>query len=114
MEELKELFNKANSWFVGLYMESFLKDFDKFSYENYKENLVNSLKSTEPYLLDTPTDEIKQMVESLYKIIYSKKVLEALNMVILFESDEEPNCYAYEEAKYLTTLIKKGSVKLPY
>ena len=35
-------------------------------------------------------------------------------MVILFESDEEPNCYAYEEAKYLRSLIEKGRIKLPY
>ena len=79
-----------------------------------KDDLAEELKSSDPYLLDCPIDEIKEKIESLYKIICSKNVSEALNMVILFESDEEPNCYAYEEAKYLTTLIKKGSIKLPY
>ncbi len=113
-EELKHHFDNANSWFVGFYMESFLKSFDKLSDEEFKLELVSDLKSNEPYLAYNSTDEIKEKVESLYKIICAKKVLEALNMVILFESDEEPNCYAYEEAKYLKALIKKGSIKLPY
>ena len=113
-EELKEHFDKANSWFVGLYMESFLNNFENLSDQKYKDDLAEELKSSDPYLLDCPIDEIKEKIESLYKIICSKNVSEALNMVILFESDEEPNCYAYEEAKYLTSLIKKGSVKLPY
>lgn len=113
-EELKECFERANSWFVGLYMESFLKRFENLSDEKYKNTLAEDLKSSDPYLADTSIDEIKEKIESLYKIICSKNVLEALNMVILFESDEEPNCYAYDEAKYLTSLIKKERVNLPY
>lgn len=113
-EELKQHFEIANSWFVGLYMESFLKNFENFSNEEFKSELINELKSSEPYLSENSVEDIKQKIDSLYKIISGKKVLEALNMVILFESDEEPNCYAYEEAKYLTSLIKKGSIKLPY
>lgn len=113
-EQLKQHFEIANSWFVGLYMESFLKNFENLSNENFKAELINDLKSSEPYLSENSIDEIKQKIDSLFSIISGKKVLEALNMVILFESDEEPNCYAYEEAKYLTSLIKKGSVKLPY
>ncbi|MDO5009432.1 MAG: hypothetical protein Q4E31_01290 [Intestinibacter bartlettii] len=113
-EQLKEHFNNANSWFVGLYMESFLNNFDKLSNEDFKLEFASDLKSSEPYLINNSIDEIKEMVNSLYKIISAKKVLEALNMVILFESDEEPNCYAYEEAKYLRELIKKGRIKLPY
>lgn len=113
-DELKEYFNSANSWFVGLYMESFLKNFENLSNEEFQNELINDLKSSEPYLAENSIEQIKEKVDSLYKIICSKKVLEALNMVILFESDEEPNCYAYEEAKYLRSLIEKGRIKLPY
>ena len=113
-DELKQYFDSANSWFVGLYMESLLKNLENLSNEDFLNELINDLKSSEPYLAESSLEEIKEKVDSLYKIICSKKVLEALNMVILFESDEEPNCYAYEEAKYLTSLIKKGSIKLPY
>ncbi len=113
-EELKKHFEIANSWFIGLYMESFLKDFENLSSEDFKNNLAEELKSNEPFMSEFTICEIKEKIESLYKIICSKKVLEALNMVILFESDDAPNCYAYEEAKSLTYLIKKGNVKLPY
>ena len=113
-EELKKHFEIANSWFIGLYMESFLSNFEKLSDEIFKNNLAEELKSSEPYLSEFTIPEIKEKIESFYKIICGKKVLEALNMVIFFESDEEPNCYAYDEAKYLTSLIKKGKLKLPY
>lgn len=113
-EQLKQHFENAKSWFVGLYMESFLQNFENLSDENFKSNLANNLKVEEPYFKDNSFDEIKSKVDSLFQIISAKKVLEALNMVILFESDEEPNCYAYEEAKYLISLIKNGRIKLPY
>ena len=34
-DELKQYFDSANSWFVGLYMESFLKNLENLSNEDF-------------------------------------------------------------------------------
>ena len=57
--------------------------------------------------------DIYNRVESLLRIIKGNRVIDALKMVIEYDTDTIYDIYAQQEAIYLLSLINKGKILLP-
>lgn len=112
-DELIEFFENASPWFVGLYMETFLNNFSFLSNRQAKNEFASDIHKYDPILIDENILDIYNRVESLLKIIKGNRVLDALKMVIDYNTDTIYDIYAREEAIYLLSLIKKGKIILP-
>lgn len=111
--ELIEVFQSASPWFVGLYMETFLNNFSLLSNRQGKNEFAYDIHKSDPILIDENIIDIYNRVESLLKIIKSNRVLDALKMVVDYDTDTIYDMYAREEAIYLLSLIDKGKIILP-
>lgn len=111
--ELIEVFQSASPWFVGLYMETFLNNFSLLSNKQSKNEFAYDIHKSDPILIDENIIDIYNRVESLLKIIKSNRVLDALKMVVDYDTDTIYDMYAREEAIYLLSLIDKGKIILP-
>lgn len=112
-DELVESFESASPWFVGLYMETFLNNLSFLSNRQAKNEFTSDIHRYDPILIDENILDIYNRVESLLKIIKGDRVLDALKMVLDYDTDTIYDIYAREEAIYLLTLIKNGKVTLP-
>ncbi len=112
-DELVESFESASPWFVGLYMETFLNNLSFLSNRQAKNEFTSDIHRYDPILIDENILDIYNRVESLLKIIKGGRVLDALKMVLDYDTDTIYDIYAREEAIYLLTLIKNGKVTLP-
>lgn len=112
-DELVENFESASPWFVGLYMETFLNNLTSLSNRQTKNEFTSDIHRYDPILIDENILDIYNRVESLLKIIKGNRVLDALKMVITYDTDTIYDIYAREEAIYLLTLIKNGKITLP-
>lgn len=112
-DELVENFESASSWFVGLYMETFLNNLSFLSNRQAKNEFTYDIHRYDPILIDENILDIYNRVESLLKIIKGNRVLDALKMVVDYDTDTIYDIYAREEAIYLLTLIKNGKITLP-
>ena len=112
-DELVESFESASPWFVGLYMETFLNNLIFLSNRQAKNEFTSDIHRYDPILIDENILDIYNRVESLLKIIKGGRVLDALKMVLDYDTDTIYDIYAREEAIYLLTLIKNGKVTLP-
>ena len=112
-DELVENFESASPWFVGLYMETFLNNLSFLSNRQAKNEFTSDIHRYDPILIDENILDIYNRVESLLKIIKGGRVLDALKMVLDYDTDTIYDIYAREEAIYLLTLIKNGKVTLP-
>ena len=111
--ELIEVFQSASPWFVGLYMETFLNNFSLLSNRQGKNEFAYDIHKSDPILIDENIIDIYNRVESLLKIIKSNRVLDALKMVVDYDTNTIYDIYAREEAIYLLSLIDKGKIILP-
>lgn len=111
--ELIEVFQSASPWFVGLYMETFLNNLSLLSNRQGKNEFAYDIHKSDPILIDENIIDIYNRVESLLKIIKSNRVLDALKMVVDYDTDTIYDMYAREEAIYLLSLIDKGKIILP-
>ena len=66
-----------------------------------------------PILIDENLLDIYNRVESLLRIIKGNRVIDALKMVIEYDTDTIYDIYAQQEAIYLLSLINKGKILLP-
>lgn len=112
-DELVESFESASPWFVGLYMETFLNNLSFLSNRQAKNQFTSDIHRYDPILIDENILDIYNRVESLLKIIKGDRVLDALKMVLDYDTDTIYDIYAREEAIYLLTLIKNGKITLP-
>ena len=112
-DELVENFEGASPWFVGLYMETFLNNLSFLSNRQAKNEFTYDIHRYDPILIDENILDIYNRVESLLKIIKGNRVLDALKMVVDYDTDTIYDIYAHEEAIYLLTLIKNGKITLP-
>lgn len=112
-DELVENFESASPWFVGLYMETFLNNLSFLSNRQTKNEFTTDIHRYDPILIDENILDIYIRVESLLKIIRGNRVLDALKMVLDYDTDTIYDIYAREEAIYLLTLIKNGKITLP-
>lgn len=112
-DELVESFESANPWFVGLYMETFLNNLSFLSNQQAKNEFTSDIHRYDPILIDENILDIYNRVESLLKIIKGDRVLDALKMVLDYDTDTIYDIYAREEAIYLLALIKNGKITLP-
>ncbi len=112
-DELVENFESASPWFVGLYMETFLNSLGSLSDKNSKNNFTHDILRYDPILIDENSLDIYNRVESLLRIIRGGRTLDALNMVLDYDTDTIYDIYAREEALYLLALIKKGKLTFP-
>lgn len=112
-DELVESFESASPWFVGLYMETFLNNLSFLSNRQAKNEFTSDIHRYDPILIDENILDIYNRVESLLKIIKGNRVLDALKMVVDYDTDTIYDIYAREEAIYLLTLIKNGKITLP-
>ena len=112
-DELVESFESANPWFVGLYMETFLNNLSFLSNQQAKNEFTSDIHRYDPILIDENILDIYNRVESLLKIIKGDRVLDALKMVLDYDTDSIYDIYAREEAIYLLALIKNGKITLP-
>ena len=112
-DELVENFESASPWFVGLYMETFLNNLSFLSNRQAKNEFTSDIHRYDPILIDENILDIYNRVESLLKIIKGGRVLDALKMVLDYDTDTIYDIYAREEAIYLLTLIKNGKITLP-
>ncbi len=112
-DELIENFKSASPWFIGLYMETFLNNITSISNRQLKSEFTHNIHRYDPILIDENLLEIYNRVESLIKIIKGNRVIDALNMVIEYDTNTIYDIYAREEAIYLLSLIKKGKLLLP-
>ena len=112
-DELIKNFESASSWFVGLYMETFLNNFNSLTNEKSKSEFTSEIHRYDPILIDENMLDIYIRVESLLKIIRGNRVLDALKMVINYDICNIYDIYAHDEAIYLLNLIKNGKFTLP-
>ena len=112
-DELVESFESASPWFVGLYMETFLNNLSFLSNQQAKNEFTSDIHRYDPILIDENILDIYNRVESLLKIIKGDRILDALKMVLDYDTDTIYDIYAREEAIYLLTLIKNGKITLP-
>lgn len=112
-DELVENFQSASPWFVGLYMETFLNNLSFLSNRQTKNEFTADIHRYDPILIDENILDIYIRVESLLNIIKGNRVLDALKMVLDYETDTIYDIYAREEAIYLLALIKNGKITLP-
>lgn len=112
-DELIENFESASPWFVGLYMETFLNNLSFLSNRQSKNEFTYDIHRYDPILADENILDIYNRVESLLKIIKGNRVLDALKMVVDYNTDTIYDIYAREEAIYLLSLIKNGKMSLP-
>lgn len=112
-DELVESFESASPWFVGLYMETFLNNLSFLSNRQAKNEFTSDIHRYDPILIDENILDIYNRVESLLKIIKGDRVLDALKMVLDYDTDTIYDIYAREEAIYLLALIKNGKITLP-
>ena len=112
-DELVENFESASPWFVGLYMETFLNNLNFLSNRQTKNEFTSDIHRYDPILIDENILDIYNRVESLLKIIKGDRVLDALKMVLDYDTDTIYDIYAREEAIYLLYLIKNGKITLP-
>ncbi len=112
-DELVENFESASPWFVGLYMETFLNNLNFLSNRQTKNEFTSDIHRYDPILIDENILDIYNRVESLLKIIKGDRVLDALKMVLDYDTDTIYDIYAREEAVYLLYLIKNGKITLP-
>ena len=112
-DELIESFESASPWFVGLYMETFLNNLSSLSNRQAKNEFTYDIHKYDPILIDENILDIYNRVESLLKIIKSNRVLDALKMVLDYDTDTIYDIYARQEAIYLLSLINNGKVTLP-
>lgn len=112
-DELVENFESASPWFVGLYMETFLNNLSFLSNRQTKNEFTTDIHRYDPILIDENILDIYIRVESLLKIIRGNRVLDALKMVLDYDTDTIYDIYAREEAIYLLALIKNGKITLP-
>ena len=111
--ELIEVFQSASPWFVGLYMETFLNNFSLLSNRQGKNEFAYDIHKSDPILINENIIDIYNRVESLLKIIKGNRVLDALKMVVDYDTNTIYDIYAREEAIYLLSLINKGKIILP-
>lgn len=112
-DELVENFQSASPWFVGLYMETFLNNLSFLSNRQTKNEFTADIHKYDPILIDENILDIYIRVESLLNIIKGNRVLDALKMVLDYDTDTIYDIYAREEAIYLLALIKNGKITLP-
>lgn len=112
-DELVESFESASPWFVGLYMETFLNNLSFLSNQQAKNEFTSDIHRYDPILIDENILDIYNRVESLLKIIKGDRILDALKMVLDYDTDTIYDIYAREEAIYLLALIKNGKITLP-
>ena len=112
-DELVESLESASPWFVGLYMETFLNNLNFLSNRQSKNEFTYDIHRYDPILIDENLLDVYNRVESLLKIIKGNRVLDALKMVVDYDTDTIYDIYAREEAIYLLALIKKGTIILP-
>lgn len=112
-DELVESFESASPWFVGLYMETFLDNLSFLSNQQAKNEFTSDIHRYDPILIDENILDIYNRVESLLKIIKGNRALDALKMVLDYDTDTIYDIYAREEAIYLLALIKNGKITLP-
>ena len=112
-DELVEILESASPWFVGLYMETFLNNLNFLSNRQSKNEFTYDIHRYDPILIDENLLDVYNRVESLLKIIKGNRVLDALKMVVEYDTDTIYDIYAREEAIYLLALIKKGTIILP-
>ncbi len=112
-DELVENFQSASPWFVGLYMETFLNNLSFLSNRQTKNEFTADIHRYDPILIDENILDIYIRVESLLNIIKGNRVLDALKMVLDYDTDTIYDIYAREEAIYLSALIKNGKITLP-
>lgn len=112
-DELVENFESASPWFVGLYMETFLNNLSSLSNRQTKNEFTTDIHRYDPILIDENILDIYNRVESLLRIIKGNRVLDALKMVLDYDTDTIYDIYAREEAIYLLSLIKNGKISLP-
>ena len=112
-DELVENFESASPWFVGLYMETFLNNLNSLSNRQYKNEFTYDIRKYDPILVDENILDIYDRVESLLKIIKGNRVLDALKMVLDYDTNNIYDIYARQEAIYLLSLIKSRKIKLP-
>ena len=112
-DELIENFKSASPWFVGLYMETFLNNLSFLSNRQSKNEFTYDIHRYDPILIDESILDIYNRVESLLKIIKGNRVLDALKMVLEYDTDTIYDIYARQEAIYLLSLIKKNKISLP-
>lgn len=112
-DELVENFQSASPWFVGLYMETFLNNLSFLSNRQTKNEFTADIHRYDPILIDENILDIYIRVESLLNIIKGNRVLDALKMVLDYDTDTIYDIYAREEAIYLLSLIKNGKITLP-
>lgn len=112
-DELIENFESASHWFVGLYMETFLNNLNFLSSRQAKSEFTYDIHRYDPILIDENILDIYNRVDSLLKIIKGNRVLDALKMVVDYDTDTIYDIYAREESIYLLSLIKNGKVILP-
>lgn len=111
--ELIENFESASPWFVGLYMETFLNNLSFLSNRQAKNQFTTDIHRYDPILIDENLLDIYNRVESLLRIIKGNRVLDALKMVMDYDTDTIYDIYARQEAIYLLYLIKNGKISLP-
>jgi len=112
-DELVENFESASPWFVGLYMETFLNNLSFLSNRQTKNEFTADIHRYDPILIDENILDIYNRVESLLRIIKGNRALDALKMVLDYDTDTIYDIYAREEAIYLLSLIKNGKINLP-
>ena len=112
-DELIESFESASPWFVGLYMETFLNNLSFLCNRQSKNEFTYDIHMYDPILIDENLLDIYNRVESLLRIIKGNRVIDALKMVIEYDTDTMYDIYAQQEAIYLLSLINKGKILLP-
>lgn len=111
--ELVESIEYAGPWFIGLYMETFLNNLHYLSNRQYKNEFLYDIHKYDPILIEESILDISARVESLLRIINGNRVLDALEIVIRYDTDNMYDIYARQEAIYLLSLIKNGKINLP-
>ena len=94
-------------------METFLNNLNFLSNRQSKNEFTYDIHRYDPILIDENLLDVYNRVESLLKIIKGNRVLDALKMVVEYDTDTIYDIYAREEAIYLLALIKKGTIILP-
>ena len=112
-DELIESIECASPWFIGLYMETFLNNLHYLSNRQYKIEFIQDIHRYDPILIEENILDIYTRVESLLKIINGNRVLDALKIVVKYDTDNFYDIYARQEAIYLLSLINNGKVSLP-
>ena len=110
--QFQKAYRSAGLWFVALYMEAFLLRIDELKDESRKTKLIEEIYDNGNNA-DRDEHGTRTRVNSLWRIIESGRVIQALETAAVSDRLNKDFRDAYDTASNLLLRIKNGDFEIP-